>query len=182
MRHITMITVATAIISNLAIFLLAGCCTGRGQVTAASNPKAATITTDALPAPQQPAAPVMEVATQPVYQFGQPVMPSAEVLKEIQQELLTRMKEDQAVRTNAARYPELAAVDAANVKYLKELTQQYGWIDTERFGKMAAQVAFLLVQHSGDMPLMEAALSPIKADVLAKHMSGDAYALLYDRI
>lgn len=66
--------------------------------------------------------------------------------------------------------------------YLKALLAEVGWIDVERFGYPTAGNAFLLVQHSGDLPLMLAALPWIKKDVDAGRTEGEDYALLYDRL
>jgi hypothetical protein len=76
----------------------------------------------------------------------------------------------------------MVAVKAENTKFLKELVSKLGWIDSRRFGAVAADYAFLLAQHSQDLPLMLAALPKIKAEVEAGRLEGDTYALLYDRI
>lgn len=75
----------------------------------------------------------------------------------------------------------MIAVKADNTKYLKTLVAQVGWIDSRRFGPAAADDAFLLAQHSQDLPLMLAGLPKIKEEVEARHLQGEAYALLYDR-
>ena len=76
----------------------------------------------------------------------------------------------------------MVAVKAENTKFLKKLVTELGWIDSRRFGAVAADYAFLLAQHSQDLPLMLAALPKIKAEVEAGRLEGDTYALLYDRI
>ncbi len=76
----------------------------------------------------------------------------------------------------------MATVDADNTKYLIELVREVGWIDVERFGAPAAGNAFLIVQHSGNLPLMLAALPPIEKDVKAKRLDAQQYALLFDRV
>jgi hypothetical protein len=106
----------------------------------------------------------------------------ADTMKEIKTELTKRIKLDQAVRTDPARYHEMPRVDAANTAYLKEVVRTYGWIDVDRFGAKASNQAFLIVQHSGSIPLMLAALPEIKKDVKAKKIDGQPYALLYDRL
>jgi len=113
--------------------------------------------------------------------FGKNSVPAAS-LKEIQTELGKRVVEDQAVRKDAARRNEMGKIDGDNTAYLKKVVQQYGWIDATRFGAEASHAAFLLVQHSGDLPLMVAALPEIEKDTKSGKLSdGQSYALLYDR-
>jgi hypothetical protein len=99
----------------------------------------------------------------------------------IQGELARRRAVDQAVRRDRGRHAEMARVDADNTAYIKEVVKDVGWIDVERFGRAAADAAFLLVQHSGDLPLMLAALPEIEKDVRAGRADGQNFALLYDR-
>lgn len=103
-------------------------------------------------------------------------------VKALQEELAARQKEDQAVRTNPQRQGDMARVDGENTAWLKQQVQNLGWIDVERFGAEASNAAFLIVQHSGDLPLMLAALEPIEKDVKARRLDGQPYALLYDRV
>jgi hypothetical protein len=86
----------------------------------------------------------------------QPVSP--ERVKAISAELLERTKRDQAVIYDPAGSPRTAAVIAENLRYLKELVLQLGWIDIPRFGKPAAAAAILIAKHGDYLPLMEAAL------------------------
>ncbi|MHC4225167.1 MAG: DUF6624 domain-containing protein [Planctomycetota bacterium] len=99
----------------------------------------------------------------------------------IQSELARRRDLDQVVRKDRGRHKEMAQVDADNTAYLKSVAADVGWIDVERFGRAAADGAFLLVQHSGDLPLMMAALPEIEKDVRAGKADAQNYALLYDR-
>lgn len=69
-----------------------------------------------------------------------------------------------------------------NTEFIRELISEVGWIDVERFGRDASDAAFLLVQHSWDVPLMLAVLPQLKRDVDAGRMGTDVYALLYDRL
>jgi hypothetical protein len=73
-------------------------------------------------------------------------------------------------------------VQADNTAYLRTLISEVGWIDVARFGYPASNAAFLLVQHSRDLPLMMAALESIRRDLDAGHPVAEAYALLYDRV
>jgi hypothetical protein len=76
----------------------------------------------------------------------------------------------------------MVAIKAENTKFLKKLVTEMGWIDSRRFGSVAADYAFLLTQHSQDLPLMLAALPRIKEEVESRRLEGDTYALLYDRV
>jgi hypothetical protein len=102
--------------------------------------------------------------------------------KEIQDELARRIVEDQAVRTDPARRGDMATVDADNTKYLRSLVVDQGWIDAKRFGRRTATNAFLIVQHSGDLRLMQGALPEIEKDMKAGIGDPQDYALLYDRL
>lgn len=98
-------------------------------------------------------------------------------LAEIQAELARRLELDQEVRVPPYDGPTMMRVDADNTAYLKDLVGQLGWIDPGRFGDEAADAAFLIVQHSGDLPLMLAALPHLRAQERLQE-----YALLYDRL
>jgi len=102
--------------------------------------------------------------------------------KAIQEDLAERHKEDQAVRTDPARRGDMQRIDGDNTAYLKKLVGEQGWIDCDRFGKETSNTAFLIVQHSGDIPLMMGALSPIEKDVKSGKLDPQPYALLFDRI
>lgn len=106
----------------------------------------------------------------------------AEELEAVRRELARRHEEDQAVRKNPVRREEMPEVDADNTAYLRGLVQDVGWIDAERFGRAAADAAFLIAQHGGDLQLMRAALPEIEKDVRAGRLDPQDFALLYDRI
>ncbi len=94
-----------------------------------------------------------------------------ERLQEIQQEL-TRRVPRRGIKA-----------DADNTAYVKKLVAEYGWIDVERFGQEASKAAFLIVQHSGDLRLMQAVLPEIEKDLKAGRLrEGQPFALLYDRV
>jgi hypothetical protein len=105
-----------------------------------------------------------------------------ERVEDIRAELTKRVRVDQEVRRDRRRHDEMQGVDADNTAWLRTLVIEVGWIDAERFGREAAGAAFLLVQHSGDLPLMTAALPEIEKDVRAGRLDGQPYALLYDRL
>ncbi len=105
-------------------------------------------------------------------------------LDALSDEFARRMKEDQDARGANGKEPDLKAmerVDPDNTKWLKELVAEIGWIDADRFGERATKSAFLIVQHSGDLPLMLAALPEIEKDVKAKKLDAQNFALLWDR-
>ena len=112
----------------------------------------------------------------------------AEQVAALQRELAERRVRDQAVRTNLPAQPtmaqleEMGRVDAENTAWLAERIAAVGWIDVPRFGADAAGAAFLIVQHSGDLPLMMAALPAIERDVRDHGLDGQNYALLHDRL
>jgi len=108
-------------------------------------------------------------------------LPEAKV-RDIRDQLARRLVEDQAVRKEAARFKDMPQVDAGNTAYLTRLVREVGWVDARRFGPEAANAAFLIAQHSGDLPLMLAALPGIERDVKARRVDAQYYALLYDRL
>lgn len=113
--------------------------------------------------------------------ISEPRKLSEDPIRAIQSEISARQAKGNAVRQDRSRWPEMAAVDAENTQYLKGLIQEIGWIDVDRFGHVAARDAFLLVQHSGDLGLMIAAMPFIEKDF--KHTDGSqSFALLFDRL
>lgn len=113
---------------------------------------------------------------------------AAEPVAALQRELAERRVRDQAVRTGFSGSPtpaqieEMGRVDEENTAWLAERIAAIGWIDVTRFGADAAGAAFLIVQHSGDLPLMMAALPAIERDVREHGLDGQNYALLWDRL
>jgi hypothetical protein len=122
--------------------------------------------------------------------LGRPAELKEEQVKEIQRQLAKRLDADQELRRNMRAGPggvtkddiaKMVKIDRDNTAYLKKLLGEVGWIDGGRFGKAAAGGAFLIVQHSGDLPMMLAAVPEIEKDVKAGKGDGQAFALLYDR-
>jgi hypothetical protein len=123
---------------------------------------------------------------------------SADRVEVIKKELAERMEREQGIRQKLHEllqnkitsqelkdHPivkEMNTIDKANEAYLIAITAECGWPDAQRFGARAAQAAFLIVQHSGNVELMSDALPCIEADARAKRIHGDQYALLYDRL
>jgi hypothetical protein len=77
---------------------------------------------------------------------------------------------------------QFADLAMKNIEYLRGLLLEVGWIDVQRFGYGASNSAFLLLQHSWDVPVMVAVLPYLKKDVDQGLMESDTYALLYDRL
>ncbi|MBA3709494.1 MAG: hypothetical protein H0W83_11830 [Planctomycetes bacterium] len=105
----------------------------------------------------------------------------AKRIAELKKAFAKREREDQAVRTDPSKQAKMGEVDRDNTTWLKTLVGELGWIDATRFGAEAANTAFLIVQHSGDLPLMIAALPAIELDVKKKKIDCQGYALLFDR-
>lgn len=114
----------------------------------------------------------------------------AERVAEIEAELARRGELGQQVRevfetaghtATEEDTKRMAQVDSDNTAWLTDLVAEVGWIDSQRFSAEAAEVAFLIVQHSGDLRLMAAALPAIEADFQASGTQGGRYALLLDR-
>ncbi len=107
-------------------------------------------------------------------------------------EMAARIERDQAVRAfvgdgegTPSDYAEMARVDAENVTWLKAKIAELGWLDAGRFGREVAEGAFLIVQHSGDLELMQTSLPAIEKDFRGGRLGpggGQDYALLFDRL
>lgn len=120
------------------------------------------------------------------YDWPEDIEVEDETVAALQQDLAARKAEDQRVRgfegqPSQAQLDEMRAVDEDNLEFLVGIVEELGWIDAERFGREAANAAFLIVQHSSDLRLMCSALPRIEADVRAGRLGGQAYALLFDR-
>ncbi len=111
------------------------------------------------------------------------------VVESLTTDLAARTQRDQEAREfsrtgqrpTSEQIAEMMAVDQDNTAWLKQTVAQVGWINVERFGEQATKNAFLLVQHSGDLPLMLDALPRIEEDVKSGILHGGSYALLFDR-
>lgn len=125
---------------------------------------------------------------------------------QIQRELYERSRKEQSLlrpsnpsgqenppwlQTQSTTPPAPGAPDSAlkmadqvmrNTEYVRDLLTAVGWIDVGRFGHGTSNAAFLIVQHSWDVPLMLAVLPRLKKDVDAGLMGADTYALLHDRL
>jgi hypothetical protein len=143
----------------------------------------AAMAADAQPPKADPPAPAPSEAKkdpEPLA-FGKPETVPAERVKLIKAELAKRLQTDQGVRTGTIDVAKMHSVDAENTAWLKSQVTELGWIDCRRFGVEASNSAFLIVQHSEDLPLMIAALPEIEKDAKAKLVDAQGYTLLYDR-
>jgi hypothetical protein len=134
-----------------------------------------------------------------------------ETIREAQKELSARLESDQEFRrpmprkkifkeappvppwlqerSEADQQPSARSVDmlvaatsTQNTEYIIELVSRIGWVDAERFDYGTSNAAFLLVQHSWNLPLMLGVLPWIERDVEAGRVGKESYALLFDRI
>jgi hypothetical protein len=120
--------------------------------------------------------------------LGSPKPLPKKIVQKIKVELMKRFEVDQKVRKgidptkiDQSQMDLMQKTDTENTLYLKNLVATHGWTDVNRFGANTSNAAFFIVQHSGDVALMQAVLPEIEKDVKAKHLDAQAYAFLYDR-
>jgi len=109
--------------------------------------------------------------------------------QEVSAELIRRMDLDQAIRSfvdegrppSAEESARMEEIDADNTQYLLELISEVGWIDAGQFGDEATLGAFVIVQHSGHLPLMRAALPYLQAEALRNSGFARNFTMLFDR-
>lgn len=103
----------------------------------------------------------------------------------LREELMQMSRRDQEVRTAAPTQDNFAswrAVDAANLKRMKEIVEQFGWPTYAMVGKDGAQAAWLLVQHGDeDRPFQLKVLAMMEPLVKDGRAGAVDYAYLYDR-
>lgn len=73
------------------------------------------------------------------------------------------------------------AIDVDNTRRLVAIVTDVGWIDRARFSERACADAFLIVQHSGSLRLMQAVLPLLEAEARQRADVGEEFALLFDR-
>jgi tetratricopeptide (TPR) repeat protein len=102
----------------------------------------------------------------------------------LREELLTRMREDQAVRT--APRPDLSKmrrVDAANTAWMKKVLDEHGWPGRSMVGEDGAMAAWLLVQHADADPQFQArGLELMKKAWEKQQVRAQDLAYLTDRV
>jgi len=77
---------------------------------------------------------------------------------------------------------EYEPYDIRNTQRLRELLKGRAWFKISEVGPRAANDAFLIVQHSDDLALQKEVLEKMTPLLGTDDLSGDSYALLYDRI
>ena len=121
------------------------------------------------------------------YEIAEPRELAPEEVEAFQAEFRWLHDEDQRVRPRGgtptpASARAMTEVDERNTARLLTIMADVGWVDATRFGAETANTAFLIVQHTSDLRLMRTALPHIQADVEAKRLDGQPYALLFDRL
>jgi hypothetical protein len=96
----------------------------------------------------------------------------------LRQEFRAELK-DNAKR--ADKIKEMVKADADDTHFLIDLIKEIGWIDSSHFGYAAQESAFLILMHTANPALKEAALPTLKKEVLAGRFDAESYAGLYDR-
>ena len=109
----------------------------------------------------------------------------------LRQELLKRVKQDQAIRNKlikkGVQHPDagiiarMQAIDSDNTVRMKIIIKQYGWPGPDLVGKDGTEAAFLLVQHA-DHEFQKEVLPMVRDAYRANKLSGQNYALLLDRV
>jgi hypothetical protein len=128
----------------------------------------------------------------PALPVGERKAQQGEEVNSIQVELARREEANLRVRwewrelkckadAQAAKYKEMEKIDADDTAYLVRLVKRIGWIDSQRFGAVTENSAFLIVMHTKDLSLMQAALPELKKEVLEKRFDPELFAGLYDR-
>ena len=107
---------------------------------------------------------------------------SAQQVEAIQADLAARDAKDQEARKREpAAESEIEVTTSDNTRALRMLVQDVGWIDVARFGRQTSARAVLLAQHSGDLPLMMAALPFVEKDFKSRD-DAQLYAVYWDAL
>ncbi len=101
----------------------------------------------------------------------------------IQVDLADRLRKDQeAIKSKTLKQEEVDGVVAENIRHLRSLVQEVGWIDTARFGSKTSYAAVILAKHGGDLRLLLAALPFIERDFKKAGDDAQAFAIVYDAV
>lgn len=121
--------------------------------------------------------PVLDVRPWPLGKAG-PV--SKERVAEIADALAARARADQT----ALKGPDTArgVVLDQNKEYLRQLLTELGWIDIDRFGKMASSAALLIAKHGSDLRIITAVLPVAEKDAREHSALGEMISVLYDEV
>lgn len=109
----------------------------------------------------------------------------------LRQELLKRVKQDQAVRNEliakGAAHPDKAilarmeAIDKDNTERVRVIVREHGWPSPELVGRDGAEAAFMIVQHA-EHDFQKEMLPLVEQAYKSGGLSGQSYALLLDRV
>jgi hypothetical protein len=103
-------------------------------------------------------------------------------IEEIRNEIASRFKAEQALLKNPAT--PRSTIDETvknNLRYLRSLLQEVGWVDAPRFGAKTSVYAVILAKHTHDLPLMMTVM-PFAEHDLKNAEEGQTYAVLYDAL
>ena len=94
---------------------------------------------------------------------------------------LSTLSEADKQRMWADIWGQIGPIDRQNQMLLLQMLPAEGWFPISRYGREAANAAFLIVQHA-DQSLWRRFLPTIEAMVMTGEAEGPAYALMYDRL
>lgn len=94
---------------------------------------------------------------------------------------LRRAISEHGSNPNAGEWTDLQSIDRDNREYLERVLPSEGWLRLSQHDQKTVRGAFLIVQHSGDVELMERVISAMEAFPEDEVVLAD-YALLKDRI
>jgi hypothetical protein len=84
-------------------------------------------------------------------------------------------------KASAAIWQQIIPIDEANERALTAMLPAEGWFTISKYGRPAAQAAFLIVQHA-PIEFQEPFLPRLEALAAKGEVDGGDYALLYDRV
>lgn len=130
------------------------------------------------------------VDAMPVVEDSAPGDFSSEIQRRVQRDQTVRRALDAVIELPEAQRGQasfairniMIRIDTENTAWLKTRLPEDGWFLISRDGPRAASVAFLLVQHSDDLVLMQDVLARMKPLVGTSELRGQEYALLFDRV
>jgi hypothetical protein len=90
---------------------------------------------------------------------------------------------DQKARGYGLKFPDrsLMNVDSLNIIRVEEIIKEYGWPTYSMVGKVAADGAFMVIQHSSTA-IQKKYLPQLLEAAKKKEASGESVALVEDRI
>ncbi|MFY9221053.1 MAG: DUF6624 domain-containing protein [Blastocatellia bacterium] len=115
---------------------------------------------------------------------------ASKVNKELREELLSMMKEDQSIRKqyiasnfNKDFLPSMVEIDKKNTLRMKEIISKYGWPGITLVDNDGAKAAWVIAQHADhDVEFQKNCLDFIKKAFLADDVEPTDFAYLTDRV